>query len=39
VLVYWDPPVELEIDRCVYVLDEAGVPGHCGPVYVYVPDE
>ncbi|HEX2383819.1 MAG TPA: hypothetical protein VHI95_14345 [Acidimicrobiales bacterium] len=39
VLVYGDPPLELEIDRCMYVLDEAGVPGHTGPVYVYVPSD
>ncbi len=39
VLVYGPPPLELEIDRCNYVLDEAGVAAHPGPVYVFVPDD
>ena len=39
VLVYGPPPLELEIDRCNYALDEVGVAGHPGPVYVFVPDD
>jgi hypothetical protein len=39
VLVYGSPPLELEIDRCTYVLDEEGTHEHPGPVYVFVPEQ
>jgi hypothetical protein len=38
VLVYEQPPLELVIDRCTYVLDEDGTDEHPGPIYVHVPD-
>jgi hypothetical protein len=39
VLVHEPAPLELVIDRCMYVLDEHGTPEHPGPVYVHVPDD